>query len=193
MKKLIATAILSLIVVSGWAQGTVDFRNGGITFRSAADRLVKDVDGTTPLVGVNYVAQLFYVAGASADLSHALASGTPVTFRVATTLSKGIWLPTSLGNTSPIRILDGVGENGTATLQVRVWDITKFQSYDAAKAAGGLTGASAPFAYTVPAAGNQPDAYYMDNLRGFALVPEPSTIALGVLGLGSLLLFRRRK
>jgi hypothetical protein len=33
----------------------------------------------------------------------------------------------------------------------------------------------------------------MVNMRAFAVVPEPSTIALGVLGLGALLLFRRRK
>jgi hypothetical protein len=32
----------------------------------------------------------------------------------------------------------------------------------------------------------------MLNFRAF-VVPEPSTIALGVLGLGALLLFRRRK
>jgi hypothetical protein len=58
---------------------------------------------------------------------------------------------------------------------------------------GGEYGASQPFNYTVPAAGSSADAYYLDNLRAFAVIPEPSTIALGILGAASLLFLRRRK
>ena len=49
MKKLIAVAVLGLTAVSGWAQGTVDFRNGGITFPTDADRRV--YFGNNPLTG----------------------------------------------------------------------------------------------------------------------------------------------
>jgi hypothetical protein len=73
---------------------------------------------------------------------------------------------------------------GVATsLEVRIFE----------SAGGNLLGSSAPFAYTPPSDPlSPPGAYYMANFRGF-VVPEPSTVALGVLGLGALLLFRRRK
>jgi hypothetical protein len=49
------------------------------------------------------------------------------------------------------------------------------------------------FDYTPPNSPTPaPADLLMKNFRGFA-VPEPSTIALGVLGLGALLLFRRQK
>ena len=192
MKKLIVTAILGLAVVSTWAQGTVDFRNGGITFRTVADRNVYDADGTTLLKGNNWVAQLYYLSGPDRgpDIATALVvTNLAVPFRSTTSTGVGgVWV-----TLTPIRILDNVAIGATATLQVRVWDVTKFSTFAAAIAGGGLYGQSAPFNYTVPAPGSPPDAYYMDALRSFHLVPEPSAIALGVLAVGSLLLFRRRK
>lgn len=75
-----------------------------------------------------------------------------------------------------------VPQLGVTSLEVRIYN-----------ASGTLLGTSAPFQYThaasVPPAGGDT---VMVNFRAFA-VPEPSTIALGVLGLGALLLFRRRK
>lgn len=68
------------------------------------------------------------------------------------------------------------------TLQVRIFD-----------GQGNLLVTSSDFAYTPPTSPTPPpDSLLMTNFRAFA-VPEPSTIALGVLGLGALLLFRRRK
>lgn len=68
------------------------------------------------------------------------------------------------------------------TLEIRVYN-----------GAGVFQGASAPFSYlmgsSVPPG---PLDTLMVNFKAFA-VPEPSTIALGALGLGALLLFRRRK
>lgn len=65
MKKLITTAMLSLVAVSSWAQGTVDFRNGGtITFATAADRAVYlGAVGGQKLVGTNYAVGLWFVQG----------------------------------------------------------------------------------------------------------------------------------
>ena len=201
MKKLIAVAILGLTAVSGWAQGTVDFRNGGITFPTAADRKVYlgSIGNTIPgatgpgLVGTTWVAGLWYLAGADRGAqigSAAQAGGRTFNFRALTTTVPGAWVAPA--GVSPIFTFPDVAVGGSATLQVRVWDSAKFNSYDAA-VAGGEFGASAPFNYTVPAAGSTPDKYYMDNLRAFAVVPEPSTIALGLIGAASLLFLRRRK
>ncbi len=195
MKKLFAAALLGLAVASGWAQGTIDFRNGGVTFKTAEDRKVYvGAVGGTPLDGTNYVAALYYMAGANANINSPTAgmqAGEVARFRPSTTLSHGTWLnPAAIGNT---RILDGVSFLQPATIQIRVWDSTKYSSYAAAFAAGEY-GASTPFNYTVPAEGDLVLAdYYLNDLRAFAVVPEPSIIALGALGVAGLLFLRRRK
>lgn len=197
MKKLIAVAVLGLAAASSWAQGTIDFRNLGVTFKTTHDKLVYlgGVAGTNPkLVGTNYAAGLFFLVGADqaiGDAARGIQAGGLALFRATTTTSPGAWLnPLSVGNT---RILDGVQIGGIATLQVRVWDITKYQTFAQAFARGEY-GWSDPFNYTVPAAGSAPDAYYLNDLHAFAvIVPEPSTIALGVLGVAGFLFLRRRK
>jgi hypothetical protein len=167
------------------AQGTVSFNNNS-AFATVANRLVNNVGGA-PLVGTDFVAQLYFGSAGTAAGSLTAVTTAPARFRVATTSSPGTWS----GGT---RTLDGIASGVTATLQVRVWNATAFPAgYDAAVAGRGVTGASDPFAYTVPAAGSPPAAFFMENMRGFTLVPEPSTIALGVLGLAGLVFIRRRK
>src|SRR5438552_17192254 len=98
-----------------------------------------------------------------------------------TTSRPGIWLnDLEVGDN---RILDGVGVGQVATLQVRVWDITKYATYLDAFAHGEYT-ASAPFLYMVPGAVGSPFAFYVDNLRAFGGLdcPEPSTPMLLALG-----------
>lgn len=190
MRKLIALFAVTVVTVSALAQGTVDFRNGGPAFATVANRLVNNTlgSGAAPLVGTDFVAQLYFGSAGTAAGSLTAVSASPVAFRVATTASPGTW---SGGGS---RTLAGIVSGATATLQVRVWNATAYPAgYDAAFAAGGVTGASDPFAYTVPAAGSPPAAFFMENMRTFNLVPEPSTIALGVLGLAGLVFIRRRK
>lgn len=138
-------------------------------------------------MGQNYVAQLYYGAAGTAEGSLTAVAANPALFRVATTSSPGTWS----GGT---RTLVGITAGQTAVLQVRVWDSVAFPAgYAAAVAGNGVRGASALFDYTVPAAGSPPAAFFIEGFRGFTLVPEPSTIALGVLGLAGLLFIRRRK
>jgi hypothetical protein len=198
MKKLFAAAILALSVSSGWAQGTILFQNTGVTFLTTHDKRVYDVDGTTALRGTNYVAALFYLPGANnqgiltgGELALGLGGSGLAPFRQLTTTSPGYWLNTAVVGNS--RTLVGILAEQTATVQVRVWDITRFATYAASVEGGGIHGASAPWNYMVPAEGSPVNQTFLNDLRSFALVPEPSTIALGVLGLGSLLLFRRKK
>src|SRR5262249_37473047 len=116
MKKVLAIALLSLAAVSGWAQGIVTFQNGQITFSTVADRLVYlGGVGGTKLVGTNYVAGLYYIAGADQNIMSPTAgtqAGALAVFRVATTAVPGVWNNGGAGQT---RNLDGVAQGSTAT------------------------------------------------------------------------------
>jgi hypothetical protein len=201
MKRTLLSLVLGAFAVTGWAQGTVDFRNFGVTFITPADRSVYFMQvGGTKLNGTNYVVALYYLdgAGRGAELDalggelalNPNTAGVPTaTLRLPNTATDGAWNTIGQNN----RVLAGVLPLESATLQVRCWDITRFASYQAAIQGGGIAGASRPFDYTVPASGSPANQYYMDGLRAFAVVPEPSVIALGVLGLGGMLLLRRKK
>jgi len=195
MRKLIALFAVTVVAASALAQGTVSFNNNS-AFATVADRLVRNtlVSGGASLVGTDFVAQLYFgsqgTAPGSMNPAWGIVGGNPAVaapslFRVVTTGSPGTWS----GGT---RTLNGIA-SGTATLQVRVWNLAAFPTYDAAVTGAGVRGASAVFDYTIPAAGSPPAAFFMENMRGFTLVPEPSTIALGLLGVAGLLFIRRRK
>lgn len=200
MKIKLAIVTLATVAASVFGQGVVDFRNSGVTFTTTADRFVRGMDGT-PLGGTNFLAQLYWSTdtgllgskntgvGTAAGISNAVATiHNPVTFRVTTSSSVGTWL---INPATDYKRTVGwnIGESGV--LQVRVWDggaggATSFADSQ-------ISGASDWFSYTVPVAGAPVSAYYMDNLRGFTLVPEPSIIGLGILGaIAGLFVFRRR-
>jgi len=201
MKKILLIITATVVVAqAAFSQGTVSFANTG-TFATTRDRSVYDVGGVTKLVNVTggqtYVAALYW--GTSADAINNLAvrsltvagddtlARSIVSFRVVdpTTTTAGTWV----GGT---RFFNGADVGASLKLQIRVWDSSKFQSYGDALNGGGIHGESAAFDYTVAAAADAA-GQKINNFAGLTLVPEPSTIALAVLGLGSLLLFRRRK
>jgi hypothetical protein len=73
---------------------------------------------------------------------------------------------------------------------MRAWEAAKGASYEAAVAGGGIYGSSLPVSLALS---NPPAAPTdMVGLAAFSLVPEPSTMALGVLGVAALLLRRRQ-
>jgi hypothetical protein len=175
----------SVILSAESSAQPVDFANDR-TFVTAADRLVRDVF-LAPLVGTNYVAQLYYgPEGASAD-SLLPVTTSPAQFRATTTTIPGTWR-------GGYRTLAGLMLDQTATLQVRVWDSTVGASWEEAVAAGfGGTqyGTSALFSYRIPVTGS-PQLYYIENFRGFTLVPEPATAMLVLAGLFAWTLMRRK-
>jgi hypothetical protein len=191
MKKLIPLMTLLVGVSGALAQGLVDFRNNQTDFPTAGqDRRVYNLDGTTPLVGTNFQARLLY--GTDAASLQPATYATPSRFNNITTGSTraGTWIG---GN----RTLTGFTPGSTVMLQVQLWDAgagATGRTYDEALAAGLAHGESLVFAYTVPPTGTlNPQPYYMDNLRSFQIVPEPSVIGLGLVGIGALFMLRRRK
>src|SRR5262245_56204398 len=128
IRNLLSAASIGLSALNGLAQGLVDFRNYGPTFATTADRRVyaRHTLFETPLVGTNYVAGLWYVAGAGNGLAveqggiQALnANPTHASFfpfRAPTTTVPGTWNP---GANSFYFLLNGVPEGTSATLQVR--------------------------------------------------------------------------
>lgn len=210
MKKTLLTLAFVATTASLMAQGTVTFANALSAWNSGTsaanygpipgqpDRLVYlDTMGVNAnlLRGTNWAATIAFAPGTVANpaalTTYALngAADGLSKFRVSTTSSPGTW-------STGARTLPGVNPGETATLQIRVWDVALFPTWDAARLApGAVTGASALFAYTVPAAGTvDATKYYMDNFRGFVVtgIPEPSSFALLGLGAAAMLIFRRR-
>jgi hypothetical protein len=174
MKKLIlSTTFLIAGTFSILAQGLVDMSNApweAWPETTPPDRLIYvDVVGGTLVSDASWTAQLFENRG-----GNFVALGNPVNFF-------GAGLEGIFANDGTARALS-VGVGQTTQLQVRVFNGT-----------GALLGQSLPFNHTVVASiPPSPSDTLMVGLRAFA-IPEPSTVALGVLGLGALLLFRRRK
>lgn len=191
MKKTVAILSFAVAAFAVQAQQTISFQNNnqgtprlvtwGSSFGALAGQGVKN--GTAD--GASYVAQLFIKAG-DGSLT---AVGATANFRAATTSSPGTWS----GGTRTTTVALGTDLN----LVVRAWDVSA-GSYDAAKAAFGKGyGESAVFAFK-DALSSPPGAAdnFMVNFQGFSLtqniIPEPSTIALGALGVAGLLFFRRK-
>lgn len=179
MKRLIPLAVL-LAGIAGASAQTVDFNNFR-TYATVADRDVYNIDGSA-LVGTQFMAQLYY--GASASALNAVTTA-PSRFRnlPSTDPFAGTWS----GGT---RTLTGFAAGDVVTLQVRAWDGTGGATWDTA----GVRGQSTTFTYRIPTGGNPPPTdFYIENLRTFSLVPEPSVIGLGLIGVGALFMLRRRK
>src|SRR5215813_2732964 len=173
--------LLMLLIGTAYGQNTVDFRND-VAFGTTADRFVyRDRVGGQKLVGTNFVAGLWFVPGGDASavdgrISPDRGRQAPVTahFRNPSVALPGTWLAQGSSKVT----LDGVNPQEFASLQVRVWDDTKYQSFAEAFAAGEF-GASAPFTYLVPPPNSLPPSYYMDNLRAFAFTDACTLAAAG--------------
>jgi hypothetical protein len=189
MKKLIPFLALTVLATGAYAQGVITFANNVLT----PPPYVTDVDRTTRLTGTQYAAQLYYGASASSLAAHTAA---PNRFRAAGSSLAGTWSTTTGAN----RTLTGGGVGVPVFVQVRVWDLNAFATYEAAVAGGGITGVSSVFTYNqrLSAPPATTDTYMQDAsgaplFAGFSLVPEPSVIGLGIIGVGALFMLRRRK
>lgn len=190
MKKTATILSFAVAAFAVQADQAINFNNNNlgtprlVTFDSTFGALAGTGVKNGVADGASFVAQLFQVSGGSLT-----AIGATANFRAATTASPGTWS----GGT---RTLVGATQGAELTLQVRAWD-SAFASYDAAKNAGKGFGESATFTFK-DAMSSPPGAAdnFMVNFQGFSIsqqvIPEPSTIALGALGVAGLLFFRRK-
>lgn len=130
---------------------------------------------------------------------------------VAAVLLNGV----QLGDSAPFRTGAGAGywNAGADSLRVvpgkfagdvvsgftvKVWDLSKGNTYEISRSTGGTSGESNPFSITL--GGPHADASalpefpgVMANFQGFTIgVPEPTVLALGFLGMTVILSGRRR-
>lgn len=173
MKKLILSTTFLIVGTFGvLAQGLMDFSNASweAWTDTSVDRLIYKSAGV-PVDDATWSAQLMNAS----NPGNLVAIGDRVNF-LGVGL-EGMFASDGTQRTAPagalaVAIYDGAG-------QMLAWG-------------GGAGGAGTTFTFTQGASiPPSPTDFLMVNFRGF-VVPEPSTIALGVLGLGALLLFRRR-
>ena len=184
MKKALLTLAIALAAIAAQAQGTINFQ----TRIGSIDAKVFQADGTTALAGTGYSIQLFAGPAGAAE-SALVAVGSPIVgFRTGG--AAGYPSVTSTTVTVP-----GVAPGQRATFQVRAWDNAggTITSWEAAS----LKGASTVFSPTAGLGGPDPlggPPIVTPDLVGLTSfsIPEPSTIALGVLGAAALLLRRRQ-
>lgn len=192
MKKTIAALAGLVIAASSFGQGTVVFNNtplNGVT--DAATGMA--VPPNTAIAGLYYSTDL----GATANTGVANDGWLlAVTAPVSTVPVPSLYGTFSANGGNPVPV-PGTSGGQQILMQVRAWSVG-FASYAEAFNAGAKVGHSAQF--QTPASGlgggaNPPPAT-SGLYTGFivmTVVPEPSTIVLGLLGgLGAMVLLRRR-
>jgi hypothetical protein len=188
MKKLLLTLALAAMSTLSYAQGTIAFGNS----IAATVKLVSS-PGATPVTLPTSVRANFGVFWGTSAGALQLNEGALGT---SSTSSAGIIVAPSVYGLNP-----GSEPLQTVFMQIRGWDASFGNDWAAAQQSGALFGQTDVRQVTLgPTAG--PGTVIWQGATGtiatrfnplVLVVPEPSTIALGVLGLGSLLLFRRRQ
>jgi len=152
--------------------------------------------GGTPLRGTGFTAQLWGANSQKSDSELILVSST--SFRTASTASlQGFITPPAL---NPVVTDTPSDSNSRAKFQLRVWDnqggtiLTWVDALVAQAQGRTAAGSSDIFLVDFQLGGSvAPNLVGLQSFQLFNVVPEPSVIALGVLGAGCLFLLRRRK
>jgi hypothetical protein len=182
MKKVIIALASLLVAAAAYAQGTVDFNN---RITGVVDARVLLPDGTG--AGTGFTAEL--LGGPKGTAVGQLTPLSPTTtFRTSSAAA--------MGYVNGVTVtVPNVAAGAAATLVMRAFNGKDFASST-------VKGQSAPFDITLggtPPGGAPLPPSAMSTLTGFSLsgggtpvIPEPSTIALGVIGAAALLLRRRK-
>jgi hypothetical protein len=205
MKKLATLLALMAGVGLTYGQGTIH-NPGAVSFQNTETaggnhRVTNGATGLA-LTGTNFKAELYYM---DTDLNSLIPIPASISsFKGTTTGAPGTWqgpsasinLPATYnagGTLGGVDVFDnGDGETGQfypVGLCVRVWDSAFGATFEAAT---GMKGQSIVFTYTQRSTGVVAD-FQMVTQPAFTVVPEPSAIALSIIGVAGLLLIRRRK
>jgi hypothetical protein len=178
MKKLLLTAAAVLAAVNIYAQGIV---NPNTFNHSFANNLVTGA-GVSLADGIRY--QVYWSAPGAGDF----VAASPV-------LTIGTIAGYSIGQPN---VTVGVAAGNMVDVQLRAWELAYGATHEAAAAApqmggrGAIIGESSVITVTAGGGLTTPPALVVGAWTVNA-VPEPSVIALGLVGAGALLLLRRRK
>jgi len=189
MKKLALIASIGLFAVASYSQGTVSFANGSTTAVSNIVTGARVITGTTFRVALYYF-QDQVTPPTTADFQ------TVIYTTNFNTPSAGQFNAGARPTPAPL--------GGDAWFQVRSWEAAFGSTYEQAITAPAqngrlaLAGTSNIIKVTTGGAGSPPSSpgsLVTSGLQGFYIVPvpEPSVIGLGIVGIGALLLLRRRK
>jgi MYXO-CTERM domain-containing protein len=182
MKKLILGASALMVALAAYGQGTVSINNR-ITGETVARFVLMGEDAAvrSSIGSPDYTVQFF--GGPVGTASAALAALTPS----SSTFRGAAGTPTAGFFNGVTATVPGVAPGGNAIVEVRLMG------------PGGFTQTFGPFTATGLGGDNPsggppltPPNLAMGN-TALQVVPEPTTLALGALGLGALLLIRRRK
>jgi hypothetical protein len=175
MKTLIVAVAVGFTAIGAMAQGYFNFGN---RVPGVVDAKVT-TDAGVALDGAAWKAQAY--VGLTADSLQPV--GTAVDFRTGAAAgyitSTSVTVPTIAGGTAVVVVM-------------KAWEFAKGATFEASQAAGGFVGSSGPVNLSLAATPAPPTD--MVGLAAFQVsaIPEPSTLALGVLGAAALLLRRRR-
>jgi len=173
MKKLIIAAAALMVSIAAYGQGQFSFNNHVVPDVTARFVLSSDT-GTTSSVGTNYSVALF-------DKS---SGGTLTALNPATTTFRGAAGTATAGYVTPTTETDpAVAAGSSASIVVRVLGPNglsqDFGPYTVSLGGGTITPPNLPLGTSAL-------------VVNASTVPEPTTLALGLLGLGALLAIRRR-
>ena len=185
MKSLLITSACFLVALSAWSQGNIFFSNEPLSTGGAVNAPVRDESGAG-LTGAGFQAQLWARPAGSSSAYAAI--GSSVAFLGTTPNGTGYWTPSS-------RSVPGVPAGEAAEVLARVWRLADGATWEAAVAAGRGWTESCPLTITLTAPPALPAPMVGLTWPSANLcVPEPSTVALAILGsLSAVLMVRRRK
>jgi len=195
MKKLLLLAALVVGTATGFSQGNVIFNNfnPNTNFRLWTNNAAGSASNLTLNTGTHYTIGLFVGALGTAEGSLEL---------VGTVGNAGLQ-PGYFSGSNPFQLPAPYGPGTAINFQLRAWSVAGGANWNtalAASAANPLEIALGSSTIGTVTPGSTPPAPLFGTAagllnRGFEIkpVPEPSSIALGLLGLGAIALFRRRK
>jgi len=179
MKKLITTVVCSMAAAAAFGQGTFAFSS---TVGNPGDNTISIKSSGAP---------------ADSPYQAELAAGVGTTLASLTLYPSTITPVTGGYIFGPNVALTGVAAGSTVAFDILVWNPADGATFAAAVAKGGATilGSSGVVQGYVTGGSGSPPAVAPNPAFGpfsLAAAPEPTTLALGAMGLGALLLRRRK-